>query len=148
MTLGSIARVCGCVCVCVCVSLSLSIPFLSKEFLTLFRPFVPCSQEQQGFGRLKVPFFVRVSLRDPRGTTLPEALRGNLLLKGVLGGICRGLFKGKAVGFRGSPRDFPKVFPVVSLLGEAKPGVPSRGVSHFFRERSRLCRGPFRDCSS
>ena len=22
------------------------------------------------------------------------------------------------------------------------------GVSHFFRERSRLCRGPFRDCSS
>ena len=27
-------------------------------------------------------------------------------------------------------------------------GFPNRGVSHFFRERSRLCRGPFRDCSS
>ena len=29
-------------------------------------------------------------------------------------------------------------------LGEAKPGgVPNRGVSHFFRERSGLCRAPF-----
>ena len=34
-------------------------------------------------------------------------------------------------------------------LGEAKPGgFQTRGVSHFFRERSRLRRGPFRDCSS
>ena len=34
-------------------------------------------------------------------------------------------------------------------LREAKPGgVPNPGVSHFFWERSRLCRGPFRDCSS
>ena len=37
----------------------------------------------------------------------------------------------------------------VLLLREAKPGgSPNRGVSHFFQERSRLCRGPFRDCSS
>ena len=34
-------------------------------------------------------------------------------------------------------------------LREAKPGgLPNPGVSHFFRERSRLCCGPFRDCSS
>ena len=34
-------------------------------------------------------------------------------------------------------------------LREAKPGgFPNRGVPHFLRERSGLCRGPFRDCSS
>ena len=37
----------------------------------------------------------------------------------------------------------------IASLREAKPGgFQTRGVSHFFRERSRLCRGPFRDCSS
>ena len=34
-------------------------------------------------------------------------------------------------------------------LREAKPGCfQTRVFPHFFRERSRLCRGPFRDCSS
>ena len=34
-------------------------------------------------------------------------------------------------------------------LRKAKPGgFPNPGVSPFFWERSRLCRGPFRDCSS
>ena len=34
-------------------------------------------------------------------------------------------------------------------LREAKPGCfQTRVFSHFFREWSRLCRGPFRDCSS
>ena len=32
--------------------------------------------------------------------------------------------------------------------GQGDVSQPNRGVSHFFRERSRLCRGPFRDCSS
>ena len=43
-------------------------------------------------------------------------------------------------------------FPLVldyrffSFLREAKPGgFQTPGVSHFFRERSRLCRGPFRE---
>ena len=36
----------------------------------------------------------------------------------------------------------------IQKFGRSQTGVFSnRGVSHFFRERSRLCRGPFRDCS-
>ena len=52
----------------------------------------------------------------PRGTTLAEALRGNL----PLGGLCRGLSEGSAgslrgfcgvsAGLCGGPRDFPRVF--------------------------------------
>ena len=33
------------------------------------------------------------------------------------------------------------------ILREAKPGVSKPGGFPLFRERSRLCRGPFRDCS-
>ena len=37
----------------------------------------------------------------------------------------------------------------VQVLREAKPGVSNPGgFPLFFGERSRLCRGPFRDCSS
>ena len=52
----------------------------------------------------------------PRGTTLREALRGNLPLRG----LCRGLSEGSAgslrgfcgvsAGLCGGPRDFPRVF--------------------------------------
>ena len=57
----------------------------------------------------------------PRGTTLREALRGNLPLRG----LCRGLSEGSAgclrgfcgvsAGFCGGPRDFPRFSGVVTL---------------------------------
>ena len=63
----------------------------------------------------------------PRGTTLREALRGNLPLRG----LCRGLSEGSAgslrgfcgvsAGLCGGPRDFPRVFggsdPMLVTLG-------------------------------
>ena len=57
----------------------------------------------------------------PRGTTLREALRGNLPLRG----LCRGLSEGSAgslrgfcgvsAGFCGGPRNFPRFSGVVTL---------------------------------
>ena len=52
----------------------------------------------------------------PRGTTLREALRGNLPLRGLCGGLSEGStgslrgFCGVSAGFCGGPRDFPRVF--------------------------------------
>ena len=52
----------------------------------------------------------------PRGTTLCEALRGNLPLRGLCGGLSEGSagslrgFCGVSAGFCGGPRDFPRVF--------------------------------------
>ena len=52
----------------------------------------------------------------PRGTTLREALRGNLPLKGLCGGLWEGSagslrgFCGVSVGFCGGTRDLPRVF--------------------------------------
>ena len=47
------------------------------------------------------------------------------------------------------PRKFQCFSSQFALHGLcALEGFPNPGVSHFFRERSRLCRGPFRDCSS
>ena len=52
----------------------------------------------------------------PRGTTLREALRGNLPLRGLCGGLSEGSagslrgFCGVSAGFCGGPRDFPEVF--------------------------------------
>ena len=57
----------------------------------------------------------------PRGTTLREALRGNLPLRGLRGGLSEGSagslrgFCGVSVGFCGGPRDFPRVPGVVTL---------------------------------
>ena len=52
----------------------------------------------------------------PRGPTLREALRGNLPLKGLCGGLSEGsarvslrVLRG-SVGFRRGPRDSPRVF--------------------------------------
>ena len=52
----------------------------------------------------------------PRGTTLREALRGNLPLRGLCGGLSEGsagvsprVLRGSA-GFCGGPRDLPRVF--------------------------------------
>ena len=42
-----------------------------------------------------------------QGTTLPKALRGNLSLRGVRGGLSGGLFEGSA-GLYGGPRDPPR----------------------------------------
>ena len=54
--------------------------------------------------------------RHPRGTTLGEALRGNLPLRG----LCQGLSEGSA-GFCGGPRDFSRFFggsdPMLVTLG-------------------------------
>ena len=52
----------------------------------------------------------------PRGTTLREALRGNLPLRGLCGGLSEGFagslrgFCGVSAGLCGGPRDFPSVF--------------------------------------
>ena len=52
----------------------------------------------------------------PRGTTLREALRGNLPLRGLCGGLWEGSagslrgFCGVSAGFCGVSRDFPRVF--------------------------------------
>ena len=52
----------------------------------------------------------------PRGTTLREALRGNLPLRGLCGGLSEGSaaslrgFCRVVRGFCGGPRDFPKLF--------------------------------------
>ena len=57
----------------------------------------------------------------PRGTTLREALRGNLPLRGLCGGLSEGSagslrgFCGVSAGFCGGPRDFPRVSGVVTL---------------------------------
>ena len=60
----------------------------------------------------------------PRGTTLREALRGNLPLRGLCGGLLRGLCEvscGISAGFCGGPRDFPRFFggsdPILVTLG-------------------------------
>ena len=45
----------------------------------------------------------------PRGTTLREALRGNLPLRGLCGGLSEGS-AGSLWGFCGGPRDFPRFF--------------------------------------
>ena len=50
----------------------------------------------------------------PRGTTLREALRGNLPLRGLRGGLSEGSagslrgLCGVSAGFCGGPRDFPR----------------------------------------
>ena len=52
----------------------------------------------------------------PRGTALREALRGNLPLRGLCGGLSEGSagslrgFCGVSAGLCGGPRDFPRVF--------------------------------------
>ena len=63
----------------------------------------------------------------PRGTILREALRGNLPLRGLCGGLSEGSagslrgFCGVSAGFCGGPRDFPRVFggsdPMLVTLG-------------------------------
>ena len=59
----------------------------------------------------------------PRGTTLREALRGNLPLRGLCGGLSEGSagslrgFCGVSAGFCGVPRDFPRVLPGCDLPG-------------------------------
>ena len=47
----------------------------------------------------------RSSFYHPRGITLPDALRGNLPLRGVLRGLCGDVFEGSA-GLCGVPRHF------------------------------------------
>ena len=64
---------------------------------------------------------------NPRGTTLREALRGNLPLRGLCGGFSEGSagslqgFCGVSAGFCGGPRVFPRVFggsdPMLVTLG-------------------------------
>ena len=64
----------------------------------------------------------------PRGTTLREALRGNLPLGGLRGGLSqrslRGLSEGSA-GLCGGPRDFSRFFggsdPMLVTLGLSDP---------------------------
>ena len=62
---------------------------------------------------------------------------------------CLGIFKKtKEKKDRGNLSPGPRSgeSPRLIHLGEAKTGgFPNPGVSHFFGERSRLCRGPFRD---
>ena len=63
----------------------------------------------------------------PRGTTLREALRGNLPLRGLCGGLSEGSagslrgFSGVSAGFCGGPLDFPRFFggsdPILVTLG-------------------------------
>ena len=79
-------------------------------------PWVP-KCEDVGFSNFKVP-----EGHHPRGTTLREALRGNLPLRGLCGGglsegpagSLRG-FCGVSAGFCGGPRDFPRFSGVVTL---------------------------------
>ena len=62
------------------------------------------------------------------------------------GGKCRFYFYGRE-DF--SEKRFSQREKKNSFLGEAQPGVSKPGgFPTFCRERSRLCRGPFRDCSS
>ena len=57
----------------------------------------------------------------PRGTTLREALRGNLPLRGLCGALSEGSagslrsFCGASAGLCGGPRDFPRFSGVVTL---------------------------------
>ena len=63
----------------------------------------------------------------PRGTTLREAPRGNLPLRGLCGGLSEGSagslrgFSGVSAGFCGGPRDFPRFVggsdPMLVTLG-------------------------------
>ena len=73
-------------------------------------------------------FFSKVPERHhPRGTTLREALRGNLPLRGLCGGLSEGSagsprgFCGVSPRFWGGPRDFPWFFgggdPMLVTLG-------------------------------
>ena len=58
----------------------------------------PLATSQHGFFQAKVQCSKVLEGRNPRGTTLSEALRGNLPLRGVLRGLCAtgGLFQGSA----------------------------------------------------
>ena len=60
----------------------------------------------------------------PRGTTLREALRGNLPLRGVLRGLCGGLSEGSA-GLYGALRDFPR------FVGGSDPVLVTLGVNYW-----------------
>ena len=72
-------------------------------------------------------FFKTPEGHHPRGTTLREALRGNLPLRGLCGGLLEGSagslrgFCGGSAGFCGGPRDFPRFFggsdPMFVTLG-------------------------------
>ena len=63
----------------------------------------------------------------PRGTTLHEALRGNLPLRGLCASLSEGSagalrgFCGVSAGFCGGPQDFPRFFggsdPMLVILG-------------------------------
>ena len=51
-------------------------------------------------------------------------------------------------GLRLPRNEARKVLEKFKIRSKIRWGFPNPKVSHFFRERSRLCRGPFRDCSS
>ena len=67
---------------------------------------------------LSVAFLPRTSvgkLRRFTRTTLSESVRENFASQRVLRGLCWSLFEGSA-GFCGGPRDFPRAFPVVTIV--------------------------------
>ena len=70
----------------------------------------------ESISKLKVP-----EGHHPRGTTLREALRKNVPLRGLCGGPSEGSagslrwFCGVSAGLCGGPRDFPRVPGVVTL---------------------------------
>ena len=76
----------------------------------------------------------------PRGTTLREALRGNLPLRGLYGGLSecsagslRG-FCGVSAGFRGGPRDFPRFsWPRGSMGVERYGRIPRSAANNLGR---------------
>ena len=86
----------------------------------------------------------------PRGTTLREALRGNLKLRGLCGGLSEGS-AGSLRGFCGvsawlcrGPRDFPRVFrgsdPMLVTLGNCRRrgGIYYRVVMCCARQKPRV----------
>ena len=100
-----------------------------------------------------IVFFKVPEGHHPRGTTLREALRGNLPLRGLRGGLSEGSagslrgFCGVSAGFCGGPRDFPRFFggsdPVLVTLGNCwsfafSPSVSLTSSSLKATQRARL----------
>ena len=94
----------------------------------------PSPDEKKGLPRFELlgldPHHIAFKVPEghhPRGTTLREALRGNLPLRGLCGGLSEGSagslrgFCGVSAGFCGGPRDFPRVSggsdPMLVTLG-------------------------------
>ena len=96
-----------------------------------------------------------LSAGKPHAHKIPRFRGGNFGFFGGEGGKCRFDFHGREdfsdflVVTKLQEHKSAILFEALKRLREAKPGgLQTRAFPTFFRERSRLCRVPFRDCSS